>query len=177
MKFCSSGLNVGTTVPPYLPINGLYFGRKLYLFPPPFWKWFSPFRDTSFFYSYHVLFAVILPIFGIILSFYFPFSLFLSPFLPFSITFYPFILSSSHIFFPYDIGWFFPLRRGGSIFQYIDLCLQSPSQWEIGNTPPPYCPISSKSFSLFVFSYCNNYRRWIILRAKGDSLPFPQIYV
>jgi hypothetical protein len=91
--------------------------RKLHLFPSPFPKMIiSPSHDMSFFNSYRVLFALILPYFTFVLPLYFPFSLFLSPFFPFSLSsffpffppFFPFFLFSLSSFFPLLLFPFLP---------------------------------------------------------------------
>ncbi len=84
---------------------------KRHLFPPPFWKlYFSPSRDTSFFYFHRGLFALILPYSSFILSFYLPFYNFLSPFFLF-FTFSPFFSSP----FLWRLSW---LLLGQGFGQY-----------------------------------------------------------
>ncbi len=111
--------------------TGVYISvQKLYLSPPPFWKWYF------FPLSRHIIFGLPLWLFCLnsslfciyftlllpLSSFSFPFLPFSFPFLPFSCTFSPFFSSPFHIFPPNDIGWYSP-PPGGRIFQYIDPCI------------------------------------------------------
>jgi hypothetical protein len=96
---------------------------------------FSLSRDTSFFYSHHAVFALLLPCFDFI---FYPFTsrflLLFSPFVPFSFFFLTFSLTFSPFFFsPFNIFpplIFFPQMTsadvlpstGGGISHYIGPC-------------------------------------------------------
>ncbi len=95
---------------------------KVFVPPPPLLKmiFFPPSHDMSFLYSHRGHFALILPYFAVILPLFFLFSHFLSPFFLFLSSFFlfllhfpPFSLTLFKFFPPNDIGWYFPLSRGG----------------------------------------------------------------
>ncbi len=77
-------------------------------YPPPLKMIFSPSRDMLFFDSYRTVFAFFLPYFEFIVPVHFSFSIFLSLFFLFFWIF-PLFLCLLFIFYPYNMGWNFPL--------------------------------------------------------------------
>jgi hypothetical protein len=94
--------------------------RKQHLFPPFTKMIFFPLsHDTLFFDFYRVLFALILPYFASVLSFYFPFALVLSPFIPFSFLFLSFFFLFLLHFPPFSFPFYiFPQMTLADVFQY-----------------------------------------------------------
>jgi hypothetical protein len=120
--------------------QGSIFRSEKYIYSPPPSEndIFSPSRDTLFFDTHRGLFALILPYFAFILSFYFPFSHFLSPFFLFLLLFPLFLFAFSYffpqmtladIFSPPGGGGYFPIYR--SLSWNLHLLQQ---RWNLGTS-------------------------------------------